>query len=132
MENKTTIAEIALEQEHLRYVEEQMNDLLFNKGYSNDDVEIYFLNFEKDETKKRIEALKSELKAETQQIYDTCTGKIEIIYENIPDDKRFELYRFLNSIYLSTPGFNYKTVENTTKYSKDFCYEQGRDNRESC
>ena len=123
MENKTTIAEIALEQEHLRYVEEQMNDLLFNKGYSNDDVEIYFLNFEKDETKKRIEALKSELKAETRQIYDTCTGKIEIEYEDIPDDVRWDLYRILNKYVMTVPGFGYHTVENNTKYTKDFKYE---------
>ena len=115
-------ASILLEEAHIDYVNECIENIYDKIGELNEFEEdtLNFLMNEKNKTLDRIHELKIDYNQALVDQTDTCTGKIEINYENIPDEKRFQLYRFLNSMCFSTPGFNYKTVENTTHFSKDF------------
>lgn len=122
------LAEIALNTEHLRYVNEAIDEIYECPGELTDcnEAELDYLYGEKEDTQGRIKKLREEFKSEVLVDCDTCTGKIEIVYSDLPDDIRFDLYRYLNRLFFDFPSkFNYKTVENTVKYSKDFIYEDG-------
>ena len=137
-------AQIILEQSHLRYV----NDLL-EEMYDKDsdfteyeDAALNFLYNEKEETQDRLRELKIEYKNIMKEESKTCSGKIEIEYDDISNETLFELYRYLNRwVYTGEGRVSYHTVENNTKYSlyesesflpgekysKDFCYEADKD-----
>lgn len=111
--NDNIFAKIILEQAHLDFINEKLEEL-----YDDDEATFNFLIHEKIATNDRIHELKKDYIDAMNP--NTVTGKIEINYDNIPDDVRWELYHFLNRLSLDVPGFGYKTIENETKYSKDY------------
>lgn len=123
MEDRDNIfAKLILEKDHLDFLNESIDKIY---GDNTDDISeidsktLDFLFQEVNDTEEEITYLKSELLF----VPDLSTGKIEIEYKDIPDDVRFELYHILNSYVIKVPGFSYHTVENTTKYSKDFTFK---------
>lgn len=125
-ESNKILAKIALNSEHLRFVNDTIDEIYNQPGDLTDcnEAELDYLYGEKEETQKRIGQLMKEYRENIYTDVDTCTGKIIIEYKNLPDDVRFDLYRHLNRFFLEFPEFfNYKTVENTVKYSKDFAYD---------
>lgn len=126
MENKikesdNIFAKLILEKTHLDFLNEQIDEIYDNTDEITEleNSELDFLFQEINDTEEEITYLKSEL----MFVPDLSTGKIEIEYKDIPDDVRFELYHILNSYVVKVPGFSYHTVENTTKYSKDFTFK---------
>lgn len=122
MEDKDNIfAKLILEKTHLDFLNEQIDEIYENNDEITEleNAELDFLFQEINDTEEEITYLKSELLF----VPDLSTGKIEIEYKDIPDDVRFELYHILNSYVIKVPGLSYRTLENKTKYSKDFKYE---------
>ena len=117
-------AQIILEQSHLNFVNEQLEEMYDKIGEftEEEDATIYFLNNEKNLTINKINELKIDYANIMKEENTTVSGKIEIEYKDIPDELRFYIYRFLNKCVMDNPGVSYHTVENT-KYSKDFCYD---------
>lgn len=115
-------AKIILEQAHLDFINDNIAELKFeNDNLIPDDDKIATFNFlsgERTKTEDRIRELKKDYIDAMNT--NTVTGKIEINYENIPDDVRWELYHFLNRLALDVPGFGYRTIENEIKYAKDY------------
>lgn len=147
-------AQIILEQSHLRYVNDLLEEMYdtssrANGSYDKDsdfteyeDVALNFLYNEKKETQDRLRELKIECKNIMKEESKTYSGKIEIEYDDISNETLFELYRYLNRwVYTGEGRVSYHTVENNTKYSlyenesflpgekysKDFCYEADKD-----
>lgn len=120
-ESDNIFAQILLEQAHIEFVNEKIDNIYDKTGELNEyeDTSLNFLFNEKEETQKRIRDLKVEYTKALKKESATCTGKIEIEFEDIPDDVRWEIYHFLNKYVVTVPGFSYHTVENI-KYSKDF------------
>lgn len=121
MEDRDNIfAKLILEQAHLDFLNESVDKIYEADDLSETDSKtLDFLFQEINDTEEELTYLKSELLF----IPDLSTGKIEIEFKDIPDDVRFELYHILNSYVIKVPGFSYHTVENTTKYSKDFTFK---------
>lgn len=120
--NKDNIfAQIILEQSHLNYVNQKLEEIYDNIGeYTETEEElVYMLNNEKDITINKIRELKVDYANIIKEESTTVSGKIEIEYKDIPDEIRFYIYRFLNKCVIDNPGVSYRTVENET-YSKDF------------
>ena len=107
-----------------------------------EDAALNFLYNEKKETQDKLRELKIEYKNIMKEESKTCSGKIEIEYDDILTDTLFELYRYLNRwVYTGEGRVSYKTVEDNPKYSlnesesfspgekysKDFCYEADKD-----
>lgn len=117
-------AQIILEQSHLNFVNEQLEEICDKIGEftEEEDATIFFLLNEKYLTINKINELKIDYANLMKEESTTVTGKIEIEYKDIPDEFRFYIYRFLNKCVMENPGVSYHTVENT-KYSKDFCYD---------
>ena len=115
-------AQIILEQSHLNFVNEQLEEIYDKIGEftEEEDATIYFLNNEKNITIEKINELKIDYANLMREESTTVSGKIEINYENIPDDVRWELYHFLNRLSLDVPGFGYRTITNEFKYAKDY------------
>lgn len=123
--NKDNIfAKIILEQTHLNYINEQLEEMCDKTGEFTEaeDDTIFFLFNEKNLTINKIQELKIDYANLMKEESPTFSGKIEIEYKDIPDEIRFYIYRFLNKCVMDNPGVSYRTVENT-KYSKDFCYD---------
>ena len=118
-------AQIILEQTHLNYVNEQLEEIYDKIGEftEEEDATIFFLNNEKTITINKIQELKIDYANTMKEENTTVSGKIEIDYENIPDEIRWDMYHYLNKLVLTVPGFSYKTVDNQMKYSKDFTNE---------
>lgn len=133
-------AKIILEQSHLRYVNDLLEEMYDTSGNFTEyqDAYLNLLYNEKKETQDRLRDLKIEYKTSMKDESDTCSGKIEIEYDGISNETLFELYRYLNRwVYTGEGKVSYHTVENNTKYtlyesesfspsekySKDFCYE---------
>ena len=123
-ESDNIFAQIILEQAHIEFINEQIDNIYDKVGELTEyeDASLNFLFNEKDETQNRLRELKMEYTNALKEESATCTGKIEIEYKDIPDEVRWELYHILNKYVMTVPGFSYHTVENT-KYSKDFKYE---------
>lgn len=129
-------AQIILEQSHLRYINDLLEEMYDTSSRANgsydttgafteyEDAALNFLYNEKEETQDRLRELKIEYKNIMKEESKTCSGKIEIEYDDISNETLFELYRYLNRwVYTGDGKVSYHTVENNTKYSKDFCYE---------
>lgn len=114
-------AQIILEQSHLNFVKEQLEEIYDKIGEftEEEDATIYFLNNEKNITIDKIKELKIDYANLMREENTTVSGKIEIEYKDIPDEVRFYIYRFLNKCVMDNPGVSYRTVENEI-YSKDF------------
>lgn len=114
-------AQIILEQSHLNYVNEQLEEIYDKIGEltEEEDATIYFLNNEKNITIDKINELKIDYANIMREENTTVSGKIEIEYKDIPDELRFYIYRFLNKCVMDNPGVSYRTIENEI-YSKDF------------
>ena len=127
-------AQIILEQSHLRYVNDLLEEM-YDTSYDKDsdfteyeDAAFNLLYNEKKETQDRLRELKIEYKNIMKEESKTCSGKIEIEYDDISNETLFELYRYLNRwVYTGEGRVSYHTVENSEKYSKDFCYEADKD-----
>ena len=117
-------AQILLEQAHIEFVNEQIDNICEKNGEftETEEAELIFLFNEKNITINKIQELKIDYANIMKEESTTVTGKIEIEYKDIPDEVRFYIYRFLNKCVMDNPGVSYYTVENT-KYSKDFCYD---------
>ena len=109
-------AKIILEQSHLRYI----NDLLEEMYDTTNITEEYkcaaldYLYNEKRETQDRLRDLKIEYKTSMLEEQDTCSGKIEIEYDDISKETLFEFYRYLNRwVYTGEGSVSYHTVETT-------------------
>lgn len=118
-------AQIILEQSHLNFVNEQLEEIYDKIGEftEEEDATIYFLNNEKNITIDKIKELKIDYANLMREESTTVSGKIEIEYKDIPDELRFYIYRFLNKCVMDNPGVSYRTIENEI-YSKDFSFEQ--------
>lgn len=114
-------AQIILEQSHLNFVNEQLEEIYDKTGEltEEEDATIYFLNNEKNITIDKIKELKMDYANLMREENTTVSGKIEIEYKDIPDELRFYIYRFLNKCVMDNPGVSYRTIENEI-YSKDF------------
>jgi len=110
-------AKIILEQSHLIYINdllEEMYDTTENFTEYQDAALKYLYN-EKKDTQVKLRELKKEYKTSMKEESDTCSGKIEIEYDDISTDTLFELYRYLNRwVYSGEGSVSYKTVENNT------------------
>ena len=123
-------AQIILEQSHLRYVDDLLEEMYDKDSDFTEyqDAALNFLYNEKEETQDRLRELKIEYKNIMKEESKTCSGKIVIEYDDILTDTLFELYRYLNRwVYTGEGRVSYHTVENSEKYSKDFCYEADKD-----
>lgn len=113
---------IILEQAHLDFINDNIDQLRDeNETLIPDEEQMATFNFlfdERTKTEDRIRELKKDYIDAMNP--NTVTGKIEINYENIPDEVRWELYHFLNRLSLDVPGFGYRTVVNEIKYAKDY------------
>ena len=118
-------AQIILEQSHLNFVNEQLEEIYDKIGEltEEEDATICFLNNEKNITIEKIKELKIDYANLMREENTTVSGKIEIEYKDIPDELRFYIYRFLNKCVMDNPGVSYRTIENEI-YSKDFSFEQ--------
>lgn len=123
-ESDNIFAQIILEQSHLNFVNEQLEEIYDNidEFTEAENATLNFLNNEKNLTINKIKELKIDYVNLMKEENTTVSGKIEIEYKDIPDELRFYIYRFLNKCVMDNPGVSYRTVENT-KYSKDFCYD---------
>lgn len=119
-------AQILLEQAHIEFVNEQIDNIYDKIGEftENEDAELNFLWNDRTETQDRLRELKIEYKNIMKEESKTCSGKIIIEYDGISNETLFELYRYLNRwVYTGEGSVSYKTVEDSEKYSKDFCYD---------
>lgn len=110
-------AKIILEQSHLRYVNDLLEEIYDTTGNFTEykDAALNYLYNEKEDTQDRLRELKIEYKTSMKEESDTCYGKIEIEYDGISNETLFELYRYLNRwVYTGEGKVSYKTVENNT------------------
>lgn len=124
-------AEITLNGAHLELINNTIEDIYEQNETLTDcnQAELDYLYTEKSDTEKRIQYLKKQYKELIFNDIDTCTGKIEIEYKDLPDEVRFQIYRFLNKIAFDYPSsFGYSTIENEMRYSNDCVYEDKNNN----
>lgn len=124
-------AEITLNGAHLELINNTIEDIYEQNENLSDcnQAELDYLYAEKKETENRIQDLKKQYKEMIFNDINTCTGKIEIEYKDLPDEIRFQIYRFLNKISFDYPAeFGYRTIENEIRYSKDFTYDEKKNN----
>ena len=120
-------AKIILEQSHLRYINDLLEEMYDTSSRANgsydtpanfteyQDAALNYLYNEKEDTQDRLRELKIEYKTTMKEESKTCSGKIVIEYDGILTDTLFELYRYLNRwVYTGEGKVSYKTVENNT------------------
>lgn len=123
----TTLAKIMLEQSHLDFINQQIEDMLelpeyqecFNADSNSTYLdELHMLYNEQAKTKQEIESLRNDYK----MLLRVNTGKIVIEFENISDSKLWEIYHLLNrETYKDDNGWlKYTTVDRVNSYTKDF------------
>lgn len=125
-------AQIILEQSHLRYINELLEEMYDTSSCANgsydttgafteyEDAALNYLYNEKEDTQDRLRELKIEYKNTIKEESKTCSGKIEIEYDDISKETLFELYRYLNRWVYTGEGYvSYHTVENCKTDQKD-------------
>lgn len=119
------LTEIMLEKTHLSFVNEELEKIYDKESeWSEEDkATINFLMNEKQLTLTTLNALKKDYSSNYGAPNLFHTGKIEICYDSLPNDAKWELYRFLNNFVQKNTEASYRTVEDSAKYSKDFNYE---------
>lgn len=119
------LTEIMLEKTHLSFVNDELEKIYDKESEwtEEDTATINFLMNEKQLTLTTLNGLKKDYSSNYGEPKLLHTGKIEICYDSLPNDAKWELYRFLNNFVQKNTEASYRTVEDCAQYSKDFKYE---------